>query len=92
MRAHPLDEIDLHLLHALQKKGRASNVALAEQVGITAAPALRRTKKLEECGFIRGYPRGGIGMLAPLQVFASPTSEMPNSLARVFIGFDQTSA
>ncbi len=50
-----LDDIDLRILENLQEDGRITNVDLAEKVGITAPPCLRRVRALEEAGFIRGY-------------------------------------
>lgn len=50
-----LDEIDLRILRTLQEDGRITNVELAERVGITAPPCLRRVRALEEAGFIKGY-------------------------------------
>lgn len=50
-----LDHIDLKILKSLQKNGRITNVELAENVGITAPPCLRRVRALEEEGYIQGY-------------------------------------
>lgn len=50
-----LDDIDYRILDNLQESGRITNVDLAEKVGITAPPCLRRVRALEEAGFIRGY-------------------------------------
>lgn len=50
-----LDEIDRHLLVELQTEGRVTNVELAQRVGLTAPPCLRRVRALEETGIIRGY-------------------------------------
>lgn len=50
-----LDEIDLRILSLLQDHGRMTNVELAERVGLTAPPCLRRVRALEEAGVIRGY-------------------------------------
>jgi len=50
-----LDNVDRAILDALQDNGRLTNVALAEAVGLTAPPCLRRVRALEEEGFIRGY-------------------------------------
>ncbi len=50
-----LDEIDLKILQVLQEEGRITNVNLADRVGITAPPCLRRVRALEDAGFIRGY-------------------------------------
>ena len=54
--ANPLlDRIDLQILANLQAQGRMTNVELAERVGLTAPPCLRRVRALEEVGAIRGY-------------------------------------
>ena len=50
-----LDSIDLKILQILQEEGRITNVKLAERVGITAPPCLRRVKALEDAGYIKGY-------------------------------------
>ncbi|MEW4448348.1 Lrp/AsnC family transcriptional regulator [Qipengyuania sp. JC766] len=50
-----LDEIDRRLLAELQNEGRVTNVELAQRVGLTAPPCLRRVRALEEEGVIRGY-------------------------------------
>ncbi len=50
-----LDRIDRNILSELQKDGRITNVDLAEKVGISAPPCLRRVRALEENGFIHGY-------------------------------------
>ncbi|PEQ10463.1 ArsR family transcriptional regulator [Novosphingobium sp. PC22D] len=50
-----LDEIDRKLLAELQAEGRITNVELAQRVGLTAPPCLRRVRSLEEEGIIRGY-------------------------------------
>jgi DNA-binding Lrp family transcriptional regulator len=55
MQRVKLDEIDRMILRELQANGRITNVALAERVGISAPPCLRRVRALEEAGFIRGY-------------------------------------
>ncbi|OJF96785.1 Lrp/AsnC family transcriptional regulator [Pararhizobium antarcticum] len=50
-----LDAIDLKILRELQQDGRMTNVELAARVGISAPPCLRRVRKLEEAGVIKGY-------------------------------------
>jgi len=50
-----LDNVDRNILHELQDNGRITNVELANRVGISAPPCLRRVRALEEAGFIRGY-------------------------------------
>jgi DNA-binding Lrp family transcriptional regulator len=49
----PLDEIDLKILSELQRDGRIRNNELADRVGISAPPCLRRMKSLRSRGFIR---------------------------------------
>jgi DNA-binding Lrp family transcriptional regulator len=50
-----LDAIDWKILQELQEKGRMTNVELSRRVGISAPPCLRRVKRLEDAGIIRGY-------------------------------------
>lgn len=50
-----LSESERKLLRVLQDEGRISNVALAERVGMSETPCLRRVKLLEESGVITGY-------------------------------------
>ncbi|MEO1207031.1 MAG: Lrp/AsnC family transcriptional regulator [Pseudomonadota bacterium] len=50
-----LDVIDWRILRELQSDGRITNVALAERVGLSAPPCLRRVKALEDAGLIAGY-------------------------------------
>jgi Lrp/AsnC family leucine-responsive transcriptional regulator len=50
-----LDKIDVKILKRLQQDARISNVKLAEEVGLSPAPCLRRVKALEESGVIRRY-------------------------------------
>lgn len=50
-----LDEIDYEVLRHLQEHARISNVELAERVGLSPAPCLRRVQALERAGVIRKY-------------------------------------
>jgi Lrp/AsnC family transcriptional regulator, leucine-responsive regulatory protein len=50
-----LDRIDKRILEELQKNARLSNLELADKVGLSASPCLRRVKQLEEAGLISGY-------------------------------------
>ena len=50
-----LDAIDKKLLAELQGEGRITNVELAERVGLTPPPCLRRVRALEDGKVIRGY-------------------------------------
>jgi Lrp/AsnC family leucine-responsive transcriptional regulator len=50
-----LDAIDRRILAALQRDARLTNVQLAEEVGLSPSPCLRRVKLLEEAGILTGY-------------------------------------
>jgi Lrp/AsnC family leucine-responsive transcriptional regulator len=50
-----LDAIDGRILAALQADGRLSNLELADRVGLSASPCLRRVRRLEREGYIEGY-------------------------------------
>ncbi|WP_436641571.1 Lrp/AsnC family transcriptional regulator [Microbaculum sp. FT89] len=50
-----IDRIDRKILRELQADGRITNQALAEKVGLSPSPCLRRLRKLEDDGVIRGY-------------------------------------
>jgi len=53
--APQLDDIDRRILTELQNDGRMTNVELAGRAGISPPPCLRRVRRLEESGLIRGY-------------------------------------
>ena len=53
--AFEMDAIDRRILAELQADGRMTNVELARRAGISAPPCLRRVRRLEEAGIIRGY-------------------------------------
>ncbi|MFA6972111.1 MAG: Lrp/AsnC family transcriptional regulator [Gallionella sp.] len=50
-----LDHYDLQMLRVLQQEGRISNQDLAERIGLSPSPCLRRLRTLEESGLIIGY-------------------------------------
>ena len=50
-----LDSTDVRILDILQADGRISNAELAEAVGLSPSPCLRRVKRLEKEGIIAGY-------------------------------------
>lgn len=68
-----LDVIDRRLLAILQENGRLTATELAEQVGLTTSPCLRRLRLLEQSGIIRGYSalldQEKVGL--PVSVFVS---------------------
>lgn len=68
-----LDSIDRRLLTVLQTEGRLTATELAERAGLTTSPCLRRLRRLEETGVIRGYAalvdQKKVGL--PVSVFVS---------------------
>ncbi|WP_218946232.1 MULTISPECIES: Lrp/AsnC family transcriptional regulator [unclassified Acinetobacter] len=50
-----LDAIDRKILQTLQQDGKLANNELAERVGLSASPCLRRVKQLEDAGVIHHY-------------------------------------
>src|SRR5512143_2968209 len=69
-----LDAIDRRIVAALQRDGRLAVVDLAAAVGLSATPCLRRVKRLEADGVIKGYTavvdpaKLGLGLQAFVQV------------------------
>ncbi|KAF4410935.1 MULTISPECIES: Lrp/AsnC family transcriptional regulator [Streptomyces] len=50
-----MDAIDQSILRELQANGRLTNQELAQRVGLSPSPCLRRVRQLERDGTIRGY-------------------------------------
>jgi Lrp/AsnC family leucine-responsive transcriptional regulator len=50
-----IDRYDRRILDELQRDGRISNQELAERIGLSPAPCLRRVRALERSGLITGY-------------------------------------
>jgi DNA-binding Lrp family transcriptional regulator len=50
-----MDSIDRAILCQLQQQGRIANNELAELVGLSPSPCLRRVKNMEVAGIITGY-------------------------------------
>lgn len=69
-RAAQLDAFDRRILAVLLENARATNVEIADKVGLSEAPCLRRIRRMEAEGVIRGYtarldPEAiGIGFIA----------------------------
>jgi Lrp/AsnC family leucine-responsive transcriptional regulator len=51
----PLDRYDRRILDLLQKDGKLTNLELAERIGLSPSPCLRRVRALEDSGVIQGY-------------------------------------
>ena len=50
-----LDRHDQQILQLLQEEGRISNQELADRIGLSPSPCLRRVQALEKSGLITGY-------------------------------------
>jgi Lrp/AsnC family leucine-responsive transcriptional regulator len=50
-----LDDLDLRLLHALQRNARSTFAELAGLVGLGTSAVHERVKRLEQRGYLRGY-------------------------------------
>ena len=74
---YSLDAIDLRILRAMQTDARMTNVELAEQVGLSQSPCLRRVRKLEELGVIASHvtllDQNAVGL--PVSVFLQVSLE-----------------
>jgi Lrp/AsnC family transcriptional regulator, leucine-responsive regulatory protein len=68
-----LDQADRKILAALQANGRISLADLADNVGLSASPCLRRVRLLEKAGVISRYvavlDQNAVGL--PVSVFIS---------------------
>jgi len=50
-----IDRFDRQILQVIQQDGRISNQDLADRIGLSPSPCLRRVRTLEEAGLITGY-------------------------------------
>jgi len=50
-----MDQIDKRILQTLQRNGKLQNNELAQMVGLSPSPCLRRVKQLEDGGIIEKY-------------------------------------
>ena len=72
-----LKDIDNRILAQLQENARLSNVDLSQKINLSQSPCLRRVKKLEDAGVIKGYfaliDQNAVGL--PVSVFVSVSLE-----------------
>lgn len=77
MAENELDATDCRILECLQADARIANVDLAAQVNLSPSPCLRRVRRLEEEGYVRGYVSlldpAAIGL--PVSVFVQVSLE-----------------
>jgi Lrp/AsnC family leucine-responsive transcriptional regulator len=50
-----IDRYDRQILQVLQEEGRISNQELADRIGLSPSPCLRRVRALEDAGIVKGY-------------------------------------
>jgi Lrp/AsnC family leucine-responsive transcriptional regulator len=55
MPTFELDAYDWRIIRELQRDGRTTNQALAERIGLSPSPCLRRVRLLEQAGVISRY-------------------------------------
>ena len=77
MSLYSLKEIDKRILMHLQNNARLSNVDLSHKISLSQSPCLRRVKKLEDDGIIKGYvtllDQSSVGI--PISVFVNVSLE-----------------
>jgi Lrp/AsnC family leucine-responsive transcriptional regulator len=76
-----LSAIDRRILRALQEDGRMTIQAIADRVGLSASPCLRRIRQMEDAGIIAAYgavvDQKAVGL--PVSVFISIKLERQRS-------------
>lgn len=87
-----LDAIDRRILAELQTDGRMTNVELARRVGISAPPCLRRVRRLEEAGIIRGYHADTDPQLLGWEITFFVVVGLESQKESVLAAFEQTVA
>jgi DNA-binding Lrp family transcriptional regulator len=88
--------LDVKILKVLQEDGRITNLDLAEKVGLSPAPCLRRVRALEESGVIDRYVAlldpAKIGLVLEIAVdvrLKAQTRELLESFERRIVGLPQ---
>lgn len=76
-----LSDVDRRILRALQEDGRMTIQSIADRVGLSASPCLRRIRQMEEAGIISAYSalvdQEKVGL--PVSVFISIKLERQRS-------------
>lgn len=91
-----IDRYDLQILNILQQDGRISNQELADRIGLSASPCLRRVKALEESDLITGYhavldaKKMGLSLLALIHISMDQhTPERFNNFEEMIAGIPE---
>jgi len=81
-----IDRIDRKILRQLAQDGRIAWSDLADLVGLSLTPTLRRVRRLEEAGYIQGYAakldEGRLAGRISVLVAVTLTSQSEETLAR----------
>ncbi|MET0085437.1 MAG: Lrp/AsnC family transcriptional regulator [Sedimenticola sp.] len=85
-----LDRYDRRILEILQVEGRLSNQELAERIGLSQSPCLRRVRALEESGLISGYRAMVDAQKLGLTLFALIHISMDRHTPERFANFNAT--
>jgi Lrp/AsnC family leucine-responsive transcriptional regulator len=87
---HKVDALDRAIVAALRKDGRISWRDLAERIGLSLTPTLRRVRRLEADGVIRGYAAqiDEERLVGGMTVFVSVTLE--RQVEDILVNFEAT--
>jgi Lrp/AsnC family leucine-responsive transcriptional regulator len=85
-----LDAFDRRILELLQEDGRLSNQDLADRIGLSPSPCLRRVRALEEAGYITGYRAVVDGRKLGLTLMALVHISMDRHTPERFAHFEQS--
>lgn len=84
-----MDAINKKIIQELQRNARQSNQELAERVGLSPSPCLRRVRQLEADGVVSGYTalvdQEKFGL--PINVFVNVRLEKPDP--KLITGFER---
>jgi Lrp/AsnC family leucine-responsive transcriptional regulator len=83
-----LDAYDRRILEVLQNEGRISNQDLADRIGLSPSPCLRRVRALEEAGIIAGYRALLAADKLGLDLMAIVSISMDRHTPERFAGFE----
>ena len=81
-----LDSYDTKILRTLARDGRITWSELAEKVGLSLTPTLKRVRKLESSGYISGYhaaiDEARVGRAISVFIFVSLTMQTDAGMAK----------
>ena len=87
-----LDRYDRQILEILQQEGRINNQDLADRIGLSPSPCLRRVRTLEESGLIQGYHAALDARKLGLSLMALVRVSMDQHTPERFANFEATLA